>query len=35
MFTNMIMAAVRAEDMPTYFLFVGDLKGYHQEWLVI
>ena len=27
------MAAVQAEDVPASFLFVGDLNGYHQEWL--
>ena len=27
------MAAVQAEDVPAYFLFVGDLNGHHQEWL--
>ena len=27
------MAAVQAEDVRAYFLFVGDLNGHHQEWL--
>ena len=27
------MAAVQAEDVRYPFLFVGDLNGYHQEWL--
>ena len=27
------MAAVQAEDVRVSFLFVGDLNGYHQEWL--
>ena len=27
------MAAVPAEDVLASFLFVGDLKGHHQEWL--
>ena len=27
------MAAVQAEDVCASFLFVGDLNGYHQEWL--
>ena len=27
------MAAVQAEDVRDCFLFVGDLNGYHQEWL--
>ena len=27
------MAAVHAEDVGAYFLFVGDLNGHHQEWL--
>ena len=27
------MAAVQAEDVRTSFLFVGDLNGYHREWL--
>ena len=27
------MAAVQAEDVLASFLFVGDLKGHHQEWL--
>ena len=27
------MAAVQAEDARASFLFVGDLKGHHQEWL--
>ena len=27
------MAATQAEDVHTSFLFVGDLNGYHQEWL--
>ena len=27
------MAAVQAEDVRASFLFVGDLNGYHQEWL--
>ena len=27
------MAAVQAEDVRASFLFVGDLYGYHQEWL--
>ena len=27
------MAAVKADDVRTSFLFVGDLNGYHQEWL--
>ena len=27
------MAAVQAEDVRASFLFVGDLKGHHQEWL--
>ena len=26
-------AAVKAEDVRTSFLFVGDLNGNHQEWL--
>ena len=25
------MAAVQAEDVRAYFLFVGDLNGHHQE----
>ena len=28
----MSMAAVQAEDVAASFLFVGDLKGHHQEW---
>ena len=24
---------MQAEDVRAYFLFVGDLNGYHQEWL--
>ena len=28
------MAAVQAEDARATFLFVGDLNGHHQEWLV-
>ena len=27
------MTAVQAEDVRASFLFVGDLKGHHQEWL--
>ena len=27
------MAAVQAEDVRAFFLFVGDLNGHHQEWL--
>ena len=27
------MAAVQAEDVHAFFLFVGDLNGHHQEWL--
>ena len=27
------MAAVQAEDVLAFFLFVGDLNGHHQEWL--
>ena len=27
------MAVVQAEDVRASFLFVGDLNGYHQEWL--
>ena len=27
------MAAVHAEDVHTYFLFVGDLNGHNHEWL--
>ena len=27
------MSAVHADDLCTYFLFVGDLNGHHQEWL--
>ena len=27
------MAAVQAEDVRASFLFVGDLNGYHLEWL--
>ena len=27
------MAGVQAEDIGASFLFVGDLTGYHQEWL--
>ena len=27
------MAAVKTEDIPASFLFVGDLNGHHQEWL--
>ena len=27
------MAALQAEDVHASFLFVGDLNGYHQEWL--
>ena len=27
------MAAVKAEDLRVYFLFVCDLNGHHQEWL--
>ena len=27
------MAAVQAEDVRSFFLFVGDLNGHHQEWL--
>ena len=27
------MAAVQAEDIRAYFLFVGNLNGCHQEWL--
>ena len=27
------MAAVQAEDVRAYFLFVGDLNGHRQEWL--
>ena len=29
------MAAVQAEDVRAPFLFVGDLNGHHQEWLVL
>ena len=28
------MAAVQAEDVRASFLFLGDLNGHHQEWLV-
>ena len=27
------MAAVQAEDVSTYYLFVGDLNARHQEWV--
>ena len=27
------MAAVQVEDVHASFLFVGDVKGHHQEWL--
>ena len=27
------MAALQAEDVRAFFLFVGDLNGHHQEWL--
>ena len=27
------MAAVQAADVRAWFLFVGDLKGHHREWL--
>ena len=27
------MAAIQVEDVCASFLFVGDLNGYHQEWL--
>ena len=27
------MAAVKAEDVRAFFLFVGDLNGHHREWL--
>ena len=27
------MAAVHAEDVRAFFLFVGDLNSHHQEWL--
>ena len=27
------MAAVQAEDLRTFFLFVRDLNGHHQQWL--
>ena len=27
------MAAVQAEDIRAFFLFLGYLKGHHQEWL--
>ena len=27
------MAVVQAEEVHASFLFVGDLNGYHQEWL--
>ena len=27
------MAAVQAEDVHAWFLFVGDLNGHNQEWL--
>ena len=27
------IAAVQAEDVRAYFLFVCDLNGHHQEWL--
>ena len=27
------MAAVQAEDIRAFFLFVGDLNGHHWEWL--
>ena len=26
------MTAIQAEDVRPSFLFVGDLKGHHQEW---
>ena len=26
------MAAVQTEDIPSSFLFVGDLNGHHREW---
>ena len=29
------MAAVQAEDVRASFLFVGDLNGHHQDWLVL
>ena len=28
------MAAVQAADARASFLFVGDLNGHHQEWLI-
>ena len=27
------IAAVKAEDVHAFFLFVGDLNGHHPEWL--
>ena len=27
------IAALQAEDVRAFFLFVGDLNGHHQEWL--
>ena len=27
------VAAVQAEDIRAFFLFVGNLNGHHQEWL--
>ena len=27
------MAAVQADDIRAYLLFVGDLNGHHREWL--
>ena len=29
------MAAAQAEDVHAFFLFVGDLNGHHQEWVVL
>ena len=29
------MAAVQAEDVRASFLYVGDLNGHHQEWLIL
>ena len=29
------MVAIEAEDFRASFLFVGDLNGCHQEWLVL
>ena len=33
MFTNIILAAVHAEEVRASFLFIDDLNGHHQEWL--